>query len=248
MNSSDLGTLRFSVQSSSGSRIAGLEFQQGTQEALRCSFAFNFETPSRFWKDLQWYMEDFLDEGDNAAFVRATAIRQEVRELGLALFHALFATHARAREIWIEFQRVLPRTRIEIEEGSGSREIPWELMRNPSTGRPVCLEAASFVRTFSESPSRSTNRPAMPLATRMLLVISRPQGSEDVEYRTIATTLFEGIRSNRAFPIEVLRPPTYAQCERVLRDAFTSGEPFGIVHFDGHGFPGRLISNRASEI
>ena len=37
------------------------------------------------------------------------------------------------------------------------------------------------------------------------------------------------------FELDVLRPPTYEQLARVLRDALDGGRPYHIVHFDGHG-------------
>jgi hypothetical protein len=72
---------------------------------------------------------------------------------------------------------------------------------------------------------------------RILLVICRPKAGEDVPFRSVAgrlvTRLSEGDRE--AFDLDVLRPPTYDQLAMTLRLAKERGEPYHIVHFDGHG-------------
>jgi CHAT domain-containing protein len=42
------------------------------------------------------------------------------------------------------------------------------------------------------------------------------------------------------FDIEVLRPPTFEQLGKRLRAASAKGEPFHVVHFDGHGDSGAV--------
>jgi hypothetical protein len=37
------------------------------------------------------------------------------------------------------------------------------------------------------------------------------------------------------FQVDVLRPPTYEQLDKELKLAREKGEPYHIVHFDGHG-------------
>ena len=72
---------------------------------------------------------------------------------------------------------------------------------------------------------------------RILLVICRPQGGNDVPFRSVAIRLIRGLTDSarEIFQLDVLRPPTFQRLEEVLRQAKAEGKPYHIVHFDGHG-------------
>ncbi len=71
---------------------------------------------------------------------------------------------------------------------------------------------------------------------RVLLVICRPGGRADVPFRSVASHLVRLSRTAReAFQLDVLRPPTFAQLARELEAAKRAGQPYHVVHFDGHG-------------
>ena len=68
------------------------------------------------------------------------------------------------------------------------------------------------------------------------MVISRPAGAADVGYRMIARPLLERLEAVRGrVDLVVLRPPTLDALARTLAEAAAAGEPFQVVHFDGHG-------------
>ncbi len=70
---------------------------------------------------------------------------------------------------------------------------------------------------------------------RVLMVISRPAGAADVGFRMIARPLLERLEAVRGqVDLVVLRPPTLDALEQTLAEA-SAGEPFQVVHFDGHG-------------
>ena len=71
---------------------------------------------------------------------------------------------------------------------------------------------------------------------RVLVIVSRPDGSADVSYRSIASKVFQELHGRPSFAVTVLRPRSFTECARALRDANSAGEPFDIIHFDGHGF------------
>jgi CHAT domain-containing protein len=61
-------------------------------------------------------------------------------------------------------------------------------------------------------------------------------GSADIGYRMIARSLVERLPGLRAkVEVVVLRPPTFRQLEETLSSALSAGNPFQVVHFDGHG-------------
>ena len=76
---------------------------------------------------------------------------------------------------------------------------------------------------------------------RVLMVISRPAGTSDVGYRMIARPLLERLKAVRGqVDLVVLRPPSLDALGKELQGAAEAGEPFQVVHFDGHGaMPGR---------
>jgi hypothetical protein len=59
----------------------------------------------------------------------------------------------------------------------------------------------------------------------------------------VARRLISGlsVASREPFDLEVLRPPTFEQLAKRLREANAKGEPFHVVHFDGHGLSGKVF-------
>ena len=56
-------------------------------------------------------------------------------------------------------------------------------------------------------------------------------------FRSVASRLIKGLSASarEIFQLDVLRPPTFEQLARVLRAARDGGQPYNVVHFDGHG-------------
>jgi CHAT domain-containing protein len=71
---------------------------------------------------------------------------------------------------------------------------------------------------------------------RVLMVIARPAGIEDVGYQMIARPLLERLDVVRGrVDLEVLRPPTIDALEARMKRAAEDGRPYHVLHFDGHG-------------
>jgi hypothetical protein len=226
-------TLKISTTIDRSELVFTLEINEHGREPLRASGAFSLELPAALPSDLRWYMEQFLDEQDEASLERSRQVRESISRTGKLLFQGIFQANAEARAIWRSIGHRLSRTKIEIYEDSKAAGPLWELLRDPTTNAPLCLSAATFVRSTRSVPQDTVG--ALP-KLKLLLVISRPDGSEDVAFRVIASTIFEAIRTSPRFEVVVLRPPTYEELARVLRDAASEGGPFDLVHFDGHGF------------
>ena len=84
---------------------------------------------------------------------------------------------------------------------------------------------------------------------RVLMVISRPGGTSDVGYQMVARPLLERLDAVRGkVSLTVLRPPTFDALRDAVRQAAQAGEPFHVVHFDGHGaMLGRPVGGGAIE-
>ncbi len=62
---------------------------------------------------------------------------------------------------------------------------------------------------------------------RILLVICRPGGRDDVPFRSVASRIIKGLtdEAREHFQLDVLRPPTFEQLSKVLRDAKAEASP-----------------------
>lgn len=198
---------------------------------------FDFKLTSQDQEDLRWYLEDFLQYPQDPAPKIAKRIEKRITEIGVQLFKALFQSSDDARDMWATLRDHLNDIRVEIvTDVQGATSIPWELVRDPKTDTPLALRARSFVRTHPQA----AQRPQIPKNDghiRILLVICRPGGEEDVPFRSVASRLIKGLGEDAraAFQLDVLRPPTFEQLGLVLRAAKTEGQPYHVVHFDGHG-------------
>jgi len=158
-------------------------------------------------------------------------------ERGDELFCSLFEETHHGMQLWTMIQPHLNATRVEITTDiSEATAIPWELIRNPHTGTFLALSVASFVRTQRESRIRIAPGGEAE-KVRILLVICRPHGGEDVPFRSVASRLVTRLsdEARDAFDLDVLRPPTYERLAETLGRARERGQPYHIVHFDGHG-------------
>ncbi|WP_155128472.1 CHAT domain-containing tetratricopeptide repeat protein [[Actinomadura] parvosata] len=188
-------------------------------------------------EDLRWYLEDYLKHPYAAYAERGSDVAARLPAWGEGLFHAVFG----APESRAAYAAVRARgNQVEVVIRSESPELlglPWELMRDPGRGRPLVLDGVALTRGLPVS-DLGGSFPAAEGRLRVLMVISRPDGRDDVGYRMIARPLLgmlDAVRGN--VELVVLRPPTLAHLHRTLQEA----EPFQVVHFDGHGVSGGAI-------
>lgn len=213
-----------------------LEGDDGARRTAESTFAFSLSPQDE--EDLRWYLEDFLQYPQEPAPTIARRVEGRMAEVGTELFQAVFQANDDSRRIWGKVEERLPETRIEIVTGvAEAATIPWELLREPSADAVLALTAHSFVRAQPNS-ARPARLPARKKGKiRILLVLCRPRGEKDVPFRSVASQLLRGLsEANReAYDLDLLRPPTFEQLGRVLREAHRRGEPYHVVHFDGHG-------------
>jgi hypothetical protein len=232
-------TLRIDQQPGSGPgkhRIAVNAELPGVQ-ALGFSREIEFALSPAEAERIRWYLEDYLQFDEDPAPQIAGSVEALMAERGDARFRAIFEGRNDAVQLWTLAQLHLPKTRIEIATGiAEATAIPWELIRNPSTTTHLALSAQSFVRSQPGAvpmlaPSSAAGK------VRVLLAICRPGAGEDVPFRSVSSRIVKGLsdKDREAFELDVLRPPTYEQLVRVLKLASEKGEPYHIVHFDGHG-------------
>jgi tetratricopeptide (TPR) repeat protein len=196
-----------------------------------------FELTPQDGERIRWYLEDYLQFDEDPAPQIARGVEALMANCGGVLFRSLFEGMHQGIQLWTMIEPHLSATRVEITTGiSEATAIPWELIRNPHNGTFLALSAASFVRTQREA--QVTLAPAAEAEkVRILLVICRPQGGQDVPFRSVAGRLVTRLNDDArdAFDLDVLRPPTFEQLAVTLGLANERGRPYHIVHFDGHG-------------
>jgi CHAT domain len=204
---------------------------------LQISSDIAFELTPQDSERIRWYLEDYLQFDEDPAPQIAKGVEAFMAACGDGLFRGLFESSHQGMQLWTMIEPHLSATRVEITTDiSEATAIPWELIRNPHTGTYLALSVASFIRT-----QRGTQITLAPIGeggkVRILLVICRPQGGEDVPFRSVAGRLVTRLNDDArdAFNLDVLRPPTYEQLAETLGLAKERGQPYHIVHFDGHG-------------
>jgi len=211
------------------------EADDGTRQAPEARFEFKVTDQDR--ADLRWYMEDYLQYPLDPAPKIAERIEGRIRELGIELFKNIFQANDDTRDLWATLRDRLADTRVEVAtDVKGATALPWELLRDPKTDEALALRAKAFVRSYTK-PAQKIHKPQPADKVRILLVICRPGGSADVPFRSVSGTMLKGLTdaARERFELDVLRPPTFEQLSKTLRNAKADGKPYHIVHFDGHG-------------
>jgi tetratricopeptide (TPR) repeat protein len=182
-------------------------------------------------EDLRWYLEDYLLAPFGVWEDRGPAVQGRLAGCGDQVFRSVFGTGA-ARDA---YQRARDKG-LEVVFRSADPSLlglPWELMRDGAG--PVALTAGGISRSLPLADGAGTL--AVPGGRlRVLMVICRPAGAADVGYQMVARPLLERLDAIRGeVDLTVLRPPTFDALRETLMSAAASGEPFHMVHFDGHG-------------
>jgi tetratricopeptide (TPR) repeat protein len=120
--------------------------------------------------------------------------------------------------------------------------LPWELLHD---GRGFLFHGARPVRVRRRLPNRHSQkvRPTG-LPIRILLVSPRPEDLRTpyIDHRITAKPLVEALESlGELAKLSILTPPTFKALEETLDKAAAAGEPFDVVHFDGHGVYDRRV-------
>ena len=185
--------------------------------------------------ELRWYLEDYLRAPFGVYESRGPETAARLKPWGEAIFGAVLGSGP-ARDA---YQRLRARPHgLQLVFRSGSPEflgLPWELMRDPAGGLPLALEVAGMDRSLPAGDLDASFEVAGG-RLRVLMVISRPAGAADVGFQMIARPLVRRLEAVRgSVDLVVLRPPTLDALAAALAEAQAAGEPFQIVHFDGHG-------------
>ncbi|MFL6259282.1 MAG: CHAT domain-containing protein [Thermoanaerobaculia bacterium] len=183
------------------------------------------------YDDLRWYLEEYMELPDGGAVVRARRIEGNLDQWGLRLHDALFTAPENRALLKELLAGPEPRELTLATRDPELLRLPWELMADEGGS----LAQRVSVRRQLETPEKTTPRPAH-LPLRMLYIVSRPADTGFIDPRFTAKALLDALDPlGGSVRVDFCRPPTLARMEEMLRDAQRAGEPYGLVHFDGHG-------------
>jgi tetratricopeptide (TPR) repeat protein len=218
-----------------GARRVEVTWQDGQARRVAVS-SFNYRADDREAERVRWYLEDYLEFPAYPAPAVAIEAESGLARTGAELFRDVFADQDAAM-IWGLAQARLGQVRVEVDtDPAEAPGLPWELLRDPGTDTALAIGAGEFVRTHLRTAGQVRLPAAAGDELRVLLVICRPGGREDVPFRSVASRLVRGgANQMEGLRLDVLRPPTFARLSQVLHQAADAGRPYHAVHFDGHG-------------
>ncbi|WP_321339464.1 tetratricopeptide repeat protein [uncultured Cohaesibacter sp.] len=207
----------------------------GEEEAQFVGDAMDFEFPlsDRDLEDLRWYLEDYLIAPYAVYEERGRGIEGKLAGWGEALFNLLFKQGLPARDAYLT-ARETDTELIITSEYPEFLALPWELIKDPERDSPLALSLCG-IRRGCKTSSPLTSVPSGEVL-RVLMVISRPSGLDDIDYQMVARPLHDRLQLVRGkVQFDVLRPPTLDALKAQLLEAKLKGDPYHVLHFDGHG-------------
>jgi tetratricopeptide (TPR) repeat protein len=183
------------------------------------------------YENLRWYLEDYMDLPDGGAVTRARRIEGDLQRWGRTLHDALFTAKENRDLLKTLLAAEEPRELTLATQDPVLLHLPWELMADDA-GR---LAQRVSVRRQLEEPEKTTTR-AVKLPLRILYIVSRPADAGFIDPRHTTKALFEALDPlGASVRVDFCRPPTVARMEEMLRAGQQAGDPYDLVHFDGHG-------------
>ena len=120
--------------------------------------------------------------------------------------------------------------------------LPWELLHN---GDGFLFQGARPSRVRRRLPNKRDRAvPAVAPPIRVLLITSRPEDDSCgyLDHRASALPLVAATEElGEVLRLSLLHPATYPALEAELARAQQAGEPYHVVHFDGHGVYDRRV-------
>lgn len=244
--------------------VAQLTYEPANSAPAVESKRFAFTAPLGLIEaeELRWYLEEYYVWPIGIFQERAARVEARLPEWGQALYGAALAPEAarEAFDAWrragedgerrfsVFVERELPVGSSEGEQAEADEAaaellaLPWELLHD---GRGFLFHGASGVRVRRRLPNRRRQkvRPTG-LPIRILLVSPRPEDGRTpyIDHRISARPLVEAVEGlGDLAKLSILTPPTFPSLVEALREADERGEPFDVVHFDGHGVYDRRV-------
>lgn len=201
-------------------------------------------------------MRDYIEDYPQRPFLekmlsRIAEIEREIPGWGQKLFEALTATpdtltrflewkgdqvHERRFSVKFNFLSQSARSAEQQEAANILMATPWEILHD---GQGFLFQGKKPVRVRRRVPNRG-KKDNLPLRDRLRVLLLSPRPVDEragyIDHRVAPAALLAALEplGDRA-ELVLLREPTFAAMCAAIRDAETQGNPFSVVHFDGHG-------------
>lgn len=133
-------------------------------------------------------------------------------------------------------------TKTAQEAATEQLRLPWELLHD---GEAFLFQGAKPVRVRRRLPNTKVlDVPVVAPPIRILLITARPEDEACgyLDHRASALPLVEAMEALPGLvKLHVLNPPTLPALRTELERARSAGEPYHVVHFDGHGVYSRQV-------
>jgi hypothetical protein len=183
---------------------------------------------------LAWYFEKYLA----FPFTDTTKFEQignSISEYGQALFQQVFQEH----DAYSDYRDALKTGfTLEILGSPAFHALHWESLKDVKQPKPFALEHVIVRKPLHFNAAYQAITPQISPTLNVLLVVARPNGRNDVAYRTISAPLINMVRKAKLkVQFDILRPATFQALIQHLENVKTQkGKGFyHIVHFDVHG-------------
>ncbi len=226
------------------------------REVRSTRFAFTAPLGPIEADDLRWYLESYALWPTGVFKQRAERIEGQLPVWGQQLYDATLGMEAaqealsgwqnaadgaeRRFSVWVD--DTLLRTN-DAQQPETAKEaavellaLPWELLHDRRT---YWFEGQQAVRMRRRLPNRHVQQArvtALPIC--ILLVSPRPEDDRTgyIDHRSSALPLIQAVENlGELVELTILTPPTFPALRQALRQAAQAGNPFDVVHFDGHG-------------
>lgn len=246
---------------------AELVYQPSGNRRAVTSLRYTFRAPLGpiELEELRWYVERYFQWPSGIFKERARQLEARLPEWGKALFDAALGGKS-AREPYEAWRRQGGSRRFSVQvdfeppEGAAPRKsalireaasdllsLPWEILHD---GSGYLSQGGRAVRVRRRLPNRrEVVTAAADLPIRVLLITSRPEVTAQgtpvgyLDHRSSALPLTEAVENlgEGLVKLDILHPPTFPALKEALRRAQEAGDPYEIVHFDGHGVYDRRV-------
>ena len=205
--------------------------------------------------ELRWYLEQYLHWPVGLFRERAERLEAQLPQWGEALYTALDNEACRTvLNAWSQLRsgterrfsvrvdtRLLASASDETKAmvntaASRLQALPWELLRDENA---YLCATANPVHIRRRLPNRKAyDASLLQLPVRILLVSARPEqeGVGYIDHRASALPLVEAVEAlGDLVQLTVLTPATLLNLSSELKRAREAGQPYHVLHFDGHG-------------
>ena len=189
------------------------------------------------YESLRWYLEEYMDLPDGGSVVRAGVIEKQLSQWGRRLCEALFSASENRALLDEMLKSPEPRQLTIATDQSALLRLPWELLADEAGNLAQRVSVRrQLSRPEETGPGPGGESHAVQLPLRILYIVSRPADTGFIDPRMTSKSLFAALDPlGPSVRIDFCRPPTLARMEEMLGAGQAAGEPYHLVHFDGHG-------------